>query len=271
MAIVTISRGSFSGGKAVAEALAERLGYLCVSREDLIQNAARDFEISTNDFNAVMEEQPSFWQKASAQRMAYLNILKSVLLKKVQDSRVVYHGHAIQFLLGNIKGVLRVRINADMEYRINSAMRHHGCNRDQAIAMIADLDKQSIKWTRYLYGVEWNDPSLFDVVFNLERFNVQSVVEMLYQMTKLDEFVPDDSSRRSFENRRLESMVWAALAKDKRTRAASVQVEADNGQITIGGSVGSKHVLDDVLAVAKQISGVRAVTIHIGIGSNWLW
>jgi len=44
MAVITISRGSFSHGKEIAEIVAERLGYECVSREVLIE-ASKDFNI----------------------------------------------------------------------------------------------------------------------------------------------------------------------------------------------------------------------------------
>ena len=37
MSIVTISRGSYSRGKQVAEKLAEALGYECISREIIIE------------------------------------------------------------------------------------------------------------------------------------------------------------------------------------------------------------------------------------------
>ena len=40
MALVTISRGAFSKGKAVAERLAGELGYECVSREILLAAAS---------------------------------------------------------------------------------------------------------------------------------------------------------------------------------------------------------------------------------------
>ncbi len=44
MAIITISRGSNSRGKEVAESLAQRLGYDCVSREILLE-ASAEFNI----------------------------------------------------------------------------------------------------------------------------------------------------------------------------------------------------------------------------------
>jgi hypothetical protein len=40
MPIITISRGTFSGGKDVAECLAGKLGYPCISREVIVEAAA---------------------------------------------------------------------------------------------------------------------------------------------------------------------------------------------------------------------------------------
>jgi len=39
MSIITISRGTMSGGKILAETLAERLSYRCISREIIIKAA----------------------------------------------------------------------------------------------------------------------------------------------------------------------------------------------------------------------------------------
>ena len=44
MSIITISRGSFSKGKEVAEKLAEKLNYECISRDILIE-ASEHFNI----------------------------------------------------------------------------------------------------------------------------------------------------------------------------------------------------------------------------------
>ena len=41
MSIVTISRGSYSRGKQVAEKLAEALGYECISREIILEASER--------------------------------------------------------------------------------------------------------------------------------------------------------------------------------------------------------------------------------------
>ena len=37
MSIITISKGSYSHGKEVAEKVAEKLGYDCIARDDIIE------------------------------------------------------------------------------------------------------------------------------------------------------------------------------------------------------------------------------------------
>ena len=44
MPIITISRGSYSKGKAVAEKVAQKLGYECISR-DIILEASEEFNV----------------------------------------------------------------------------------------------------------------------------------------------------------------------------------------------------------------------------------
>jgi len=44
MPIITISRGSYSKGKAVAEKAAQSLGYECISR-DIILEASKEFDV----------------------------------------------------------------------------------------------------------------------------------------------------------------------------------------------------------------------------------
>ena len=44
MTIITISRGSYTRGKEIAEKTSQKLGYACISREVLI-NASKDFNV----------------------------------------------------------------------------------------------------------------------------------------------------------------------------------------------------------------------------------
>ena len=62
MAIITISRTSFSGGKTIAEEIAKRLGYPLFNRKELIHKASEDFEMPETKLVEAMDELPKLWQ-----------------------------------------------------------------------------------------------------------------------------------------------------------------------------------------------------------------
>lgn len=271
MTIITISRGTFSGGKALAEGIAERCAYPCRSREEILAEASKEFGISEDKLTVAITEPPPFWQEVPGKRLAYLKCVTATLLKYTKGGNLVYHGHAGHFLLGDISHVLRVRVIADMEFRIRAAMEREKLGRDEATHYINRVDKERNKWTQFLYGVEWQDASLYDVVVNLERMGIEGACQMLLGMIALDAFKPTPESIKALEDLTLSSRVWAALVKDQRTQGAHISVKADRGNVTITGSVGSGSAMDAIPLVAQQVEGVSQVKSEVGIGSDWYW
>jgi len=270
MAIIMISRGTFSGGKAVAEALAARLTYPCVSNE-VVFEAAEEFGVPEEKLNAALQEPPKTWRQRPGKRLAHMNFVRAALLKRAQQGNLVYYGYAGHLLLHDVSHVIRIRIIADMKYRIQAAMEKEGLNRQQALDMIRQLDHKAIRWTHALYGVEWNDPSLYDLVINLDALSIQSAVHLIYHLTGLPDFKPTPQSQQAFDNQLLSSLVWAELTRDKMTRSANVQVTADNGVVTISGKAGSHKIVGMLPFVAEKVPGVREVHNEAGVGMDWMW
>jgi len=271
MAMISISRGTFSGGKTLAERVAERLGYPCLGREEVLIEAGKEYGVSERELTEAVNQPPPFWQQVPGRRVAYLMCLTATLLKHAQEGNLVYHGHAGHFLLAGISHVLRVRVIADMEYRIKAAMERMNIKRDEAIVYIDRVDKERIKWSRFLYGIEWGDPSQYDAVLNLERMSMEGASLAIASMAQLDDFKVTTQSQKATEDLKVTSGVWAALVKDERTRAASVQVVAKNGVVTVTGKAAAGKVVDAIPAVAAQVSGVKEVRNEVGIGSDWYW
>ncbi|MBN2060927.1 MAG: cytidylate kinase family protein [Deltaproteobacteria bacterium] len=270
MAIITISRGTFSGGKAVAEALGKRLGYPCLSKE-IVLDAVEEFGVPEEKLVAALEEPPKAWTLKPSRRIAHLNYVRYALLKAARNGEMVYHGYAGHLLLSGIPRILRIRVITDMENRINSAMTRDNLSRQQAISMIEKMDKQSSNWTSFLYGIDWNDPSLYDVVVNLEFISIESAVEIIEKMVSLKDFETTVASKKAFDDQLLSSLVWAALTKEKATATANVRVSSDDGNVTIAGSVGSESMQKAVGEVAMRVAGVKQVKNEVGIGSDWHW
>ena len=121
MSIVTISRGSYSRGKCVAEKLAERLHYSCVSREILLE-ASEEFNIPEISLVRAIHDSPSILEKFRHGKERYISYYQYALLKHVQQDNIVYHGLAGQYFLRHLPNVLKVRILASMEDRIAEVM-----------------------------------------------------------------------------------------------------------------------------------------------------
>jgi len=144
-------------------------------------------------------------------------------------------------------------------------------DRREAAAFVKTLDVQLAKWTKFLYGVDWQDPLLYDVVVNLERLGVAGTVNTLIHMTRLDDFRPTDESRKAFDDLLLGSRVWAALSTDPRTRSANVRVAADSQMIFVTGMADNDRVATAVQEVAAGVDGVGRVNSEVGVGRNWSW
>ncbi len=125
MAIITISRGTFSGGSELAQRVAALLGYQCTSREVILE-AAWGSGIPAEEITNAMEKRPSFWHRVMGQRTAYLTLVRAALCEHARGGQLVYHGHVGHLLLPGIVHVVRVRVIADMPFRIQAALPQHG-------------------------------------------------------------------------------------------------------------------------------------------------
>ncbi|MBN1627485.1 MAG: cytidylate kinase family protein [Deltaproteobacteria bacterium] len=271
MAIITISRGTFSGGKALAEALSKRLGYPCVSREEVFSLAVKEYDIPEEELISVINRPPPFWVQVPSKRIAFLKCVTSVILDHEKGGNLIYHGHAGHLLLSDIPHLIRIRLIADMAFRLKAAKELHNIEGDEAVAYIEKTDNERNKWARFFYGIELGDPNLYDAVFNLQRNTIDDVCELVVRMTEFEQHKTTEASLKALYDFKLASRVWANIAKDKHTRSAPVNVFADNGTVSITGNVGSEKTVEAVTQVASLVKGVMKVNNNIGIGGDLYW
>jgi cytidylate kinase len=258
MAIITVSRGTFSGGTSLAECLAGRLGYDIISREVLAEAAVR-YGASEAKLAEALEKSPGFWDRFLHDRRRYLAFVQAALAERVSRDNVVYHGHAGQLLLKGVRHVLRVRLIAPIEYRVSQVMTRLGQSREAALSHIDRVDREREQWTRFLYGVDWRDPSLYDMTLSLEHAGLDSACEAIVAMARRPEFQADEASTKAMADLLLASRVRAALARDEATAHAEVNVRADAGVLEIEGRLTDPVLVDDVIGKAGEVSGVTGV------------
>lgn len=210
MSIVTISRGSFSRGKEVADKLAKKLQYECVSREIIVE-ACREFNIPEIKLIRALHDAPSVLERFQNGRERFLSYYNYALLKHVQQGNVVYHGLAGHYLLKNISHVLKVRIVADLEDRIRKEMQVENISESEARYLLRKDDDERRKWGIQVHGIDTWDSRLYDMVFHIGQISVDDVVDLLAITLQKETFKPTPESQEKLKKMVLTAKIQTML------------------------------------------------------------
>jgi cytidylate kinase len=262
MAIITISRGSYSRGKEIAEKVAERLDYFLLSRDILLQ-ASEEFNIPEIRLVRALHDAPSVLDRFSHGKERYVAFIQQALLEQVQGDNVVYHGLAGHFFLRGVSHVLKVRIIADMEDRVHLEMNREGIDEKEARRILKKDDEERRHWALSLYGVDTVDSSLYDLVINVAAMEVECAVEIICHIAPSSPcFETTAASQAGLQNLLLAARVRSAVIcewPNARLSAADgvvfIDVEAPLSQ--------ENKVREQVMTIASTVTGVAEVRVNI--------
>jgi cytidylate kinase len=187
MAIITISRGSFSMGKRVAEKVAGMLGYSVVSR-DLLLDASERYHIPEIKLIRAIHDAPGILERFSHNKQSYLAYIRAALARRISDDNVVYHGLAGHVMLKGISGVLKVRIIADLKMRVAREMEREKISAQEARALLVKDDHQRRGWTKSIHGVDPWDSNLYDLVIRIGQLSVDDAATFICHAAESDGF-----------------------------------------------------------------------------------
>ena len=270
MPIVTISRGSMSGGQALAECVASALQVPCVGREILVAAAAK-IGVSAEMLSAKLETSPGLWDRFGSERGLYVAAVQAALAELVAGGDVVYHGHAGHLLLRGLPAVVRVRLIAPLPMRLRAVMERQRLKPDAALAYIQKVDEGRSRWTRFLYNVDLTDPGLYDLVLSLESMSIRSACSVVTATGKQPEFQVTEEVKRKLADFALACRVRLAFATQPASRGLELAVKAESGVVTVTGDVPqaarlastSTRMEQELRVIAAAVDGVQAVELSV--------
>lgn len=264
MSIITISRGSSTGGSMLAEGLSKALDYKLVRREDILQGTAR-FGVAAAKLEKFLFGPPTYSSDYKRDIRNYIAFFQAALYDYVQEQDVVYLGNVGHMMLREVACVLRIRLIAPRGFRIRMLVERKQMTHEESAAYIDKVDAQRRAWTLLLYGVDWLDPSLYDLTLNLESMNIDAAVEIAATAARYRKLAETEQCISALNNMALASRARAELAADSRTSLSDVEVDADAASSTIylKGRL-SPDLFDAVSEVAHSVHGVdRVVTSDV--------
>jgi hypothetical protein len=267
--LVCISRGEQEKGKLFAQQLAEKLAHQCLSQEEIAEIAIREgVAVGKLETAAVKKHQLS--ERQVLEKEHYQAVFTRVLCERALEGDVVFHGRAGHLAVPGLSHVLRVRTEIDVETHIEEVMRRLSLDRTRAKVYVDKVDEDISRWIRTMYNVSGSKASGHDLVVNLDRIDVVGATTAMCSFAQLPEFQPTPSSIKVLENLLLAARVRIALARDKRTWAASFSVGAEAGHVTVSYLPRDAAVGRHASEAIEGVSGVENLTCAM-VASNILW
>jgi len=260
MSIIVISRGAHHKGEEVAEKIAQKLGYTCISR-DIILQASDRFNVPEIKLKKSMERPPGFFERLGFEKEKYVAYVQSALLKRLREDNIVYHGLAGHFFVKNISHALSVRIIVDIKDRVQYCMRSEKVSEAKALDMLKKLDDDRKKWGHYFYGIDISDPALYDLVVNIQKFSVNDAADIICNAIQSDKFRTTPESQQAMEDLAIAAEVKAVLLET----IIPKEVTAENGIVTV--IIPAPMLLESEAAgiikeLGQTVEGVKEVNVE---------
>ena len=206
MPIITISRQYASGGANIAALVAKSLGW------DLVDNAFVDRVAALGGMPpeevARLEERvPSFVERlaralagsspelfltagdvtaeAAPPEQRMIRLTEAVIVRAVEQDRVVIVGRGAQAYLGNREGTLHVYVVAPRDVRIKRAAERNRVDLAEAERLVDETDDNRRRYVKTHYGRKWEDAGNYDLALNSDALGYEGCATIIGEAARL--------------------------------------------------------------------------------------
>lgn len=265
MAIITISRQMGTGAYQIATEVARKLKFTFVDGE-LISACAPKYGLSPEMLQMVDEKPPSYNTSEDRKRAAALNTLELILLDYARKGNVILYGRGCQYLLKECGNVLRLRIIADFEDRVERFAEREWIDPDLARSMTRRSDHQRGGFIHFYFNRTWDDPLGYDITFNTSRLSPESVIESIVVAAK-DPYLKEAEAgvTELIDNAILTNKIKIALLNSADLDYRPFKIVAQKGNVYLSGYLTSDAEKKIAIKIVKSVKGVKSVEEDIQI------
>lgn len=258
MYFITFTRKMGTNGSEIAMRVADQLQYKLYDTE-AIENTAREMGF-LNDVKMVDEKVPSLFERLFSHRPEiYLDRLNSVIYELASRGNAVFLGRGSHVLLRTLKCALHIRVTASPEKRIKNLVER-GFQKEEAVRAMRRSDHERGAFIKFAFGVDWDDPERYDVVFNMDNLTIDLAADTVLQIARTEEI-----KARSIDA--MSSLKMMGLAR----RAEAALIEAgfsltslsvsvsEPGKIQLTGSADEQLDKAKAEGALRRVKGVESV------------
>lgn len=197
---ITISRQAGAGGYEVAKAILDR--FRLEPEEPLFEGwrlfgAATSLEvlkcarlqvspqaIRLEDYHSSWHDLVFQWLASSSPQDEILRRLTAEIRRQALEGRVVIVGRGAMCLTSRFPAGIHVRLVAPLDLRVQRMQKLLNLSADAARRAVAERDAVRARYVREQFDANIEDPSLYDVVWNTDRWSPAEIAGELVPMAR---------------------------------------------------------------------------------------
>lgn len=193
--VITISREFGSGGREIGEKLAKKLEIDFYDKE-LISLAAKESGIDPVLFERIDEQaansllyslsmgmynfgQTGFSPRDQISVNDQLYLLQHEIIKKLAQKPCVIVGRCADYILRARENCINIFIHADIDYRVQRAIKIHDLPENKAEAIVRKTDKTRANYYQFYTELKWGLADNYHLSINSGKLTSDQVVDVI--------------------------------------------------------------------------------------------
>ena len=266
MPVIAMTREMGSGGREIAQRVADKLGLTIILHHLVEHDIAEHLHVRESAVHHLLEGGATLLDRLRVGSKRLAHYTAEEILDVANRGNVLIRGWGSCVVLRGVPHVLRVRVCAPMEVRERAVMhRMHSDDRSLARREIESNDSAHRIALHSAHGVDREDSTLYDLVLNTERCSIETCAKLVCDMVESLEFQETEASRTILNDKTLEAHVRLRL-RERFTVGMGVSgadATAHAGRIVLTGTAIHSALVEDASKLAGAIAGVKAVENHM--------
>lgn len=178
MAVIAISRQVAALGDEVASAVAEKIGYKFINRQE-IERRIVELGFPAEKLKKYDEKKPGFFASLVKDRDEYLHYLQTAVLEAANEGNCILIGRGAFVILESLPNLISMRFVADDDVRIRRLMKEFSWNEKQAMQRITESDTNRHGFHKSFFNVDVDEASHFMMVLNTGIFDEKAASQTI--------------------------------------------------------------------------------------------
>lgn len=268
MAVIAMTREMGSRGREVAQCVADQMGLTLVLHELVEHDLAERMQVPESTIHHRFEGGATLrerWQIGGKRLARYT---AEEILELAQKGNVLIRGWGACVLLHDVPHVARVRVCAPMELRERSVLERRHLEDRSAVRLEVERNDAAHKRTlQAVFGVDREDPLLYDLVLNTGRLSIETCVKLVHDLVESPELQETEASRAILDDKVLEAHVRTRLGErfTAGTGVTGIEATARGGKVVLRGMAIHTALAAEAGKIVAAIPGVKDVEDRIEI------